>query len=201
MLEVGIINKRIIGALTAIVVICVVVICLSVQLLPAGPGGSSGGAGKVTVEMLLDRVKAAVASRDGVSQDSVEVYFCVPAETVENKKFAAGVVVNTQKSIVFIYDNSTNAITSVENEYTAASDELQAMSVISLKGITSPFAQDYLGHFDANKIVPFGIAKSGDAYTFDYYDGYDVYPMDRWGHGKAVLENGQVSFISHEWRE
>jgi hypothetical protein len=200
-LGVGIINKRIIGALTAIVVICAVVIYLSMQRLPSGPEGPSGGAEKVTVEMPLARVKAAVASRDGVPQENVEVYFCVPAETVENKKFAAGVVVNTQKSIVFIYDNSTNTITSVENEYTAASDELQAMSVISLKGITSPFAQDYLKHFNANKIVPFGIVKSGGAYTFDYYDGYDAYPMDRWGRGKAVLENGQVSFISHEWME
>ena len=155
---------------------------------------------KPIVEMPLARVKSAVASREGVSQDNVDVYFCVPAEYIENENFAVGVVVNNQKSIVFLYDNSTNEIT-VENEYTAGtSDELQAMSTIILKNVTSPYAQDYLGRFSVNKIVPFGIVKVGSTYTFSYYDGYAGYPVNSWGYGGAGLdENGQVSIINHAW--
>lgn len=194
-------GKRVAAAVVGVIIIvCAVVVCISMrhapeeQVTPQAPG-------KITVEMPLARVKAAVASREGVSQDNVEVYFCVPAELTENKKFAAGVVVNNQKSIVFIYDNSTNTILlPVENEYTATtSDELQVMSTIARKDVTSPYAQDHLGHFNANKIVPFGIVKMGNAYTFDYYDGYAMSPLDFWGHGRATFENGQVSFVTHEW--
>jgi len=152
--------------------------------------------------MPLARVKSAVASSEGVSQDNVEIYFCVPAELIENENFAVGVVVNNQKSIVFLYDNSTNEIT-VENEYTAStSDELQAMSTIALKDVTSPFAQDHLGRTYINKIVPFGIVKVGNTYTFNYYDGYGYtgYQVNSWGYGRAVLdENGQVSIVNHTW--
>lgn len=156
---------------------------------------------KPTVEMPLTRVKSAVASREGVSQDNVEIYFCVPAELIENENFAVGVVVNNQKSIVFLYDNSTNEITTVENEYTAStSDELQAMSKIILKDVTSPFAQDHLGRFNVNKIVPFGIVKVGNTYTFNYYDGYAGYPVNSWGYGRAILdENDQVEIVNHAW--
>lgn len=155
---------------------------------------------KPTLEMPLARVKSAIASSEGVSQDSVEVYFCVLAEDVENENFAAGVVVNNQKSIVFIYDNLTNEVV-VENEYTAGTtDEQQAMSTIALKDVTSPYAQDHLGRFSINKIVPFGIVKVGNTYTFSYYDGYAIYPVDLWGHGSAVIDaSGEVSFVTHEW--
>lgn len=151
--------------------------------------------------MPLARVKSAVASREGVAQEDVEVYFCVPAELIENENFAVGVVVNNQKSIVFLYDNSTNEITTVENEYTAStSDELQAMSTIALKDVTSPYAQDHLGRFNYNKIVPFGIVKVGNIYTFNYYDGYAGYPVNSWGYGRAILdENEQVQIIDHAW--
>jgi len=155
---------------------------------------------KPPVEMPLARVKSAVASREGVSQDNVEIYFCVPAELIENENFAVGVVVNDQKSIVFLYDNSTNEIT-VENEYTASTgDELQAMTTIILKNVTSPYAQDHLGRFNVNKIVPFGIVKVGSTYTFNYYDGYAGYPVNSWGYGRAVLdENMEVSIVNHAW--
>ena len=148
--------------------------------------------------MPLAEVKSAVASREGVAQEDVEVYFCVPAELIENEDFAVGVVVNNEKSIVFLYNNSTNEIT-LENEYTAStSDEIQAMSTIAMKGVTSPYAQDHLGRFNYNRIVPFGIVKVGGTCTFNYYDGYAVYPLDSWGHGRAVLdESGEVSIINH----
>ncbi len=194
-------DKRVVVAVVGVIIIvCASAVYLSMrgapeeQVTPQAPG-------KITVEMPLARVKAAVASREGASQDNVEVYFCVPAELSENKKFAAGVVVNNQKSIVFIYDNSTNTILlPVENEYTATtSDELQVMSTIARKDVTSPYAQDHLGHFNTNNIVPFGIVKVGNAYTFDYYDGYAASPLDLWGHGSAVFENGEVLFTTHEW--
>ncbi len=187
------------GAAVVIVIVCVVVVYLGMQYAPPGPQENQQ-AGKPTLEMPLARVKSAIASREGVSQDSVEVYFCVPAEDVENKNFAAGVVVNDQKSIVFIYDNSTNQI-AVENEYTASTtDEQQAMSTIALKDVTSPFAEDHLGNTHVNKIVPFGIVKVGNTYTFSYYDGYTLYLSNNWGHGSAVIdESGEVSFVTHEW--
>ncbi len=154
------------------------------------------------VAMPLAAIKSVIATRESVSTDNVEVYFCVPSERVENENFATGVVVSDQKSIVFIYNQTTGTIT-VENEYTATtSDELQAMSTIVLKDVTSPYAQDHLGHFNVNKIVPFGIVKTDGSYTFNYYDGYVEYPVDLWGHGTATLdENGEVTFITHEWIE
>ncbi len=154
------------------------------------------------IEMPLAAIKSAVATREGVSTDNVEVYFCVPSERVDNENFAAGVVVSDQKSIVFIYNQTAGTII-VENEYTAStSDELQAMSTIALKDVASPYAQDHLGHFNVNKIVPFGIVKTNGSYTFDYYDGYVEYPVDLWGHGTATLSaSGDVTFTTHEWIE
>ena len=109
---------------------------------------------------------------------------------------------NIQKKFKYwAYFSTDRIISPVENEYTATtSDELQVMSTIARKDVTSPYAQDHLGHFNANKIVPFGIVKAGSTYTFSYYDGYAMCPVDLWGHGSAVLdENGQVSFATHEW--
>jgi len=217
-LEVGIIDKRIISVVVVIVVVCAVAVYFGIQssgrptttttttTSPTTTSPTTTTTATTTppekppVEMPLARVRSAVASREDVSQDNVEVYFCVPAELIENENFAVGVVVNDQKSIVFLYDNSTNEIT-VENEYTASpGDELQAMSIIILKDVTSPFAQDHLGRFNVNKIVPFGIVKVGNTYELNYYDGYTGYPVNSWGYGSAVLdENEQVSIINHAW--
>jgi hypothetical protein len=204
-LEAGIIDNRIIGAVFIVIIVCAVAVYLGTQYAPPGEKGEEEEeeAGKLTVEMPLARVTAAVASREGVSQDNVEVYFCVPSEQVENENFAVGVVVNDQKSIVFIYDNSTNTIvTPVENEYTASGDALQGMSIIDQKDVTSPFAQNYLGQFNVNKIVPVNIVKVGSTYTFDYYDGYAAYPVDLWGFGAAVIDasgNVPAENMTHTW--
>jgi len=194
-------SKRVaVAVVGVIIIVCAAAVYVSMRRAPEEQV-TPQASGKSTVEMPLARVRAAVASIKGVPQENVEVYFCVPAELIENENFAAGVVVSNKESIVFIYDNSTDTIiTPLENEYAATTiDELQAMSVIALKDVTSPYAQDHLGHFNTNKIVPFGIAKVGNSYTFYYYDGYAANPLDLWGHGRAVFENGQVSFTTHEW--
>lgn len=151
----------------------------------------------VGVEMPLTEITNALASGEGVSAENVEFHFYVQA--AENDNFAVGAVISGQKSIVFIYDNRTGGIT-IENEYTATtSDELQAMSIIVLKKPTSPYAEDYRGHLNVNIIVPFNFVKTDGAYTFDYYDGYDMY-LQRWGRGSATLhENGEVTLGSHVW--
>lgn len=207
-------DMRILGVVIAVVVVVVVIssvaVFLAVRSAPSGGENENTGSGenqpvsvaeKVIIEMPLTQVKAAVATRESASQDNVEVYFCVQAERIENDNFAAGVVVNSQKSIVLIYDNGTGTIVSVENEYTAStSDEIQAMSTLVLKGTTSPYAQNCLGSYNTNKIVPFGITKNGTTYSFSYYDGYNMDPLNQWGQGTAELyDNGEVSILTHFW--
>lgn len=143
----------------------------------------------VGIEMPLMEITNALASREGVSTENVELYFCLQA--AENDNFAVGAMISEQKSIVLIFDESTSGITA-EREFTATtSDERQAMSTLVLK---KP-----LSRFTGSKIVPFDFIKTDDAYTFNYYDGYDMY-LRRWGHGSATLhENGEVTLDSHVW--
>ncbi len=153
---------------------------------------------EVGVEMPLTEITNALASREGVSAENVELYFCVRA--AENDNFAVGAVVSEQNSIVFIYDNRTGGIT-VENEYTATtSDELQAMSIIVSKKPTSPYAEDHLGHLNVNKIVPFNFVKTDSTYTFDYYDGWKGIYIPGWGFGNAIIDaDNNVSILTHGW--
>lgn len=189
-------DKRIITAVA--VVVCVVVVYFSIQNITpgGGPGGGENqpeGLEKPTVEMPLAEVRAAIASREGVSQEHVEVYFCVHADTAENENFAAGAVVDNQKSIVFIYDNATGAI-SVKDEYSATtSDDLTAMGIVAQKRPTS--------RFTGNKVVPFDFVKDGATYSFNYYDGYDAY-LGSWGFGTAIIDDaGAVprENMTHTW--
>lgn len=154
----------------------------------------------ISIVLPETEIRGVLATRENVPADNVEIYFCVPAEDVENENFAAGAVVSNQKSIVFIYNKTTDGITTIENEYTATtSDALQGMSIIALKDVTSPFAQDYLGRTHINKIVPSSIVKTDNTYTFNYYDGYNIY-FNQWGHGTAIIdENMEVELISHVW--
>lgn len=196
--------------IAVVVVVAVAAVFLTARPAPSGEENENVAAAenqpitvseKFIIEMPLTQVKAAVAARESTSQDNVEVFFCVQAERIENDNFAAGVIVNGQKSMVFIYDNNAGAIASVENEYTATTaGELQAMSTLVLKGTTSPYAQNYLGSFNTNKIAPFDIVKSGSTYSFNYFDGYNVHPLDQWGTGTAELyDNGSVSILTHAW--
>ncbi len=146
----------------------------------------------VAVEMPLTEITSALASREGVPADNVELYFCVQA--AENDNFAVGAVISEQTSIVFIFTKSTNGI-AVENEpYTATtSDERQAMSILVYK---KP-----LSRFTGRKIVPFNFVKLNNTYSFDYYDGYDMY-LRRWGFGSAILDaSGNIpeENMTHSW--
>lgn len=142
-----------------------------------------------TIEMPLTEITNALASMEGVSAENVSLYFCVQA--AENNTFAAGAVVSRQKSIVFFYNESTSTITA-ENEYSATtSDELQGMSTLA--------AKETISRFTSYRIVPFGLVKTGGAFNFTYYDGYDMYLLC-WGHGEATLdENGAVTLNTHIW--
>lgn len=144
------------------------------------------------VEMPLEAIKSALAAYKGVSADNVEIYFCDQA--AESDNFAAGAVISKLESIVFFYNESTNQITAVENDYVAAtSDELSAMSIIDQKQPVSRFTEQ--------KLVPFNFVKQDSTYTFNYYDGYDMYLLS-WGFGNAVIdENGDIpeDNMTHTW--
>lgn len=143
------------------------------------------------VEMPLTAIRNALAIREGVPVDNVELYFCVKAAETDN--FAIGAIINNRKSIVFFYIESTNTITA-ENEYTATtSDEQAVMDKFVVKKPISKFT----GH----KIVPFTFVKRGTAYSFNYYDGYDMY-LRRWGFGTANMDaagNIPPENMTHSW--
>lgn len=140
----------------------------------------------------LAAIKSALATQESVSTDNVKLYFCEQAAVSDN--WAAGAVINQQKSMVIFYLESTGGVT-VENSYTAATtDEQSVMSTLAEKQIFSRFTN--------NEIVPFNIVKQGSTYTFDYYDGYVGYYQQQWGFGTAVMdENGDVpeDNMTHAW--
>jgi hypothetical protein len=106
------------------------------------------------VAMPLTEIKSALATRESVSTDNVEIYFCDPADDSDN--YAAGAVINRQYSVVFFYTQSTGGIVE-ENMYTPTADEIAGMNIVVTKQPTSRWIVD-------SKIVPFNIVNKGAAY-------------------------------------
>lgn len=127
-------------------------------------------------------IKSAIATQYTVSTDNVEIYWW--AQAAETDNWAAGAVVNEQKSVVVFYLESADGLT-VENSYDAATgDEQTAMSTLAGKTV--------LSRYTSKRIVPFNIVKQDSTYTFDYYHGYDGI-LKKWRVGAAVMdENGDV---------
>lgn len=143
------------------------------------------------VEMPLTAIKNALATRESVPVDNMELYFCVKAAETDN--FVAGAIINNRKSTVFFYIESTNTIIA-ENEYTATTDDEQA-------AIDKFIVKKPISRFTGHKIVPFNFVKKGAAYSFHYYDGYDMY-LRRWGFGIANMDaagNIPPENMTHTW--
>ena len=177
-------------AAIAVVVVIVLVACVGAVYLVTRPAGEAPGeAGKPGyLEMPLQEIKDALAAREGVSTENVEIQFCELASEVDNDHFAAGAIVGGSKSIVLMFDNSTGQI-SVENEYTASTaDELSAISITKRE----------LSEWTGNKIVAGWFQSATGGYTFMYYDGYST-RFQRWlfGYGMVYLDNRSVVWGAH----
>ena len=175
--------KTIIGA-----AIIVAIVCVAAYLLTRAPAGPPGGAGKPpSLEMPIEKITSALATREGVSIDNVEVQFCVLASETDNDHFAAGAIVVDDKSIVFLFENSTGQIT-VENSYTASGNEVQAVAI----------AKRQLSKWTGNKVVPGWFQGVTGGYTFKYYDGYSArFQRWLWGIGTVNLDNRSVEWGIH----
>ena len=145
-----------------------------------------------TVSMPTANAKVAIETETGGSE--ADIYFIMPA--AETDYYAVGAVIDSNKSVVGIYRDSTGEFT-IENEYSATTTDQQAgMAILIEKQIISRFITNY----DA-RIVPFNIVKTGTTYTFDYFDGYNG-PVSQWGFGTGVIdETGNVpeDQMTHTW--
>jgi hypothetical protein len=173
-----------------VVVIIVLVACVGAVYLVTRPAGEAGKPSYL--EMPLQEIKNALAAREGVSTENVEIQFCELASEEDNNHFAAGAIVGGSKSIVIMFDNSISQI-SVENEYTASTaDELLAISITKRE----------LSKWTGNKIVASWFQSAAGAlsgwYTFMYYDGYST-RFQRWlfGFGIVDLNNRSIVWGAH----
>jgi hypothetical protein len=179
------------GTKMAVVVVVALVACVGAVYLVTRPAGEAPGEeGKPSyTEMPLQEIKNALAAREGVSADNVEIQFCELATEADNNHFAAGAVVGDNKSIVFFFDNSTGQISSVENEYTASTaDERLAISITKRE----------LSKWTGNKIVAGWFQSTAGGYTFMFYDDY-VRRFQCWlfGYGTVYMDNLNVVLYSH----
>jgi len=187
-------KKLNVGTKVAIVVVVVIVLvaCVGAVYLVTRPAGEAPGeAGKPGyLEMPVQEIKNALAAREGVSTENVEIQFCGLASEADNDHFAAGAIVGGDKSIVLMFDNSTGQITTVENEYTASTaDELLAISITKRE----------LSKWTGNKIVAGWFQSATGGYTFMFYDGYALRPQRGWlvGFGTVYLDNRSVAWVAH----
>jgi hypothetical protein len=185
-------KKLNVGTKVAIVVVVVIVLvaCVGAVYLVTRPAGEAPGeAGKPGyLEMPVQEIKNALATREGVSTENVEIQFCGLASEADNSHFAAGAIVGGSKSIVIMFDNSTGQI-SVENEYTASTaDELSAISITKRE----------LSKWTGNKVVAGWFQSVTGGYTFVYYDGYST-RFQRWlfGYGTVYVDNRSVVWGAH----
>jgi hypothetical protein len=82
-----------------------------------------------SLEMPIEEITSALATSEGVSADNIEIQFCVLASATDNDYFAAGAIITNNKSVVFLFENSTKQITE-ENSHTASDGEVQAMAIV-----------------------------------------------------------------------
>jgi hypothetical protein len=185
-------KKSNVGTKVAVVVAVVIVLvaCVGAVYLVTRPAEKpSEEAGKPGyLEMPVQEIKDALATREGVSTENVEIQFCELASEADNNHFAAGAVIGGSKSIVLMFDNSTGQI-SVENEYTASTaGELSAISITKRE----------LSKWTGNKVVSGWFQSVTGGYTFMYYDGYST-RFQRWlfGFGTVYLDNRSVAWGAH----
>jgi len=173
-----------------VVVVVLLVVCVAAVYVitrpvekPLEEGGKPG-----YLEMPTQEIKNALATREGVSTENVEIQFCELASETDNDHFAAGAIVSGSKSIVIMFENSTGQI-SVENEYTASTaDELSAISITKRE----------LSKWTGNKIVAGWFQSVTGGYAFVYYDGYST-RFQRWlfGYGTVYIDNRSVVWGAH----
>lgn len=176
---------KIIGAAVAVAVVCVV----AVYLISRAPAGQQPEApGKTpSLEMPIEEITSALATMEGVSADNIELQFCTLASATDNDHFAAGAIITNNKSVVFLFENSTKQITE-ENSYTASGGEVQAVAII----------EKQLSKWTGNKIVPIWFESITGGYRFKYYDGYSAkFQRWLWGIGKVYLDNRSVEWVTH----
>ena len=136
------------------------------------------------IAMPIEEIKEALAVLEGVGVEDIEIAFCEPA-TMEGDLFAVGAIVDTTKSIVFLYDPATHQIT-IEYEYVAMTgDEISALSCASKQ--TSKWT--------GNLIVPCDIVEEEGLYNFRYYDGY-YSVLSRWSYGWGTVD---IEELTVEW--
>ncbi|PIU12682.1 MAG: hypothetical protein COT21_03170 [Hadesarchaea archaeon CG08_land_8_20_14_0_20_51_8] len=178
-----------VGMVVVVVLLVVCVAAVYVITRPAEKPPEEGGAGKPGfLEMPIQEITNALAAREGVSTENVEIQFCELASETDNDHFAAGAIVGGSKSIVIMFENSTGQIT-VENEYTASTaNELSAMSITKRE----------LSKWTGNKVVAGWFQSATGGYTFMYYDGYST-RFQRWlfGYGTVYIDNRSVVWSAH----
>jgi hypothetical protein len=169
-----------------VLVACVGAVYLFTRPVEEAPEEEAGKPGYL--EMPVQEIKSALAAREGVSTENVEIQFCELASEADNNHFAAGAIVGGSKSIVLMFDNSTGQI-SVENEYVASTaDELSAVSITKRE----------LSKWTGNKIVAGWFQSVTGGYAFMYYDGYST-RFQRWlfGFGTVYLDNRSIVWGAH----
>jgi hypothetical protein len=175
-----------------VVVVIVLVACVGAVYLVTQPAGEAPGeAGKPGyVEMPIQEITNALAAREGVSAENVEVQFCELASETDNNHFAVGAIVGGSKSIVFMFDNSTSQITVEDNFIASTANELLAMDITKRQPPKGT----------GNKMVAGWFQSAVDGYTFVYYNGYTP-RFQYWlgGLGTVYLDNRSVEIKSWGW--
>ena len=168
--------------------ITVVIVCVvAVYLLTRAPAGPPSPGKPSSLEMPIEEITSALATREGVSADNVEIQFCTLASATDNDHFAAGAIITNNKSVVLLFDNRTKQIT-VENSYTASGNEVQAVAILKRQ----------LSKWTGNKIAPGWFQSVTGGYTFRYYDGYSArFQRWLWGLGAVNLDNRSVEWGMH----
>ena len=178
--------------MAVVVIVIAIVACVGAVYIVTRPSAEEAPAeeeGKPGyTEMPLQEIKNALSAREGVSTDNVEIQFCGLASEADNNHFATGAVVGGNKSIVFIFDNSTGQITE-ENSYIASTDN--KISAISI-------TKKELSKWTGNKIVAGWFESTTGGYTFKFYDGYSVrFQCWLFGYGIVYTDNLDVVLYSH----
>jgi len=174
--------------LIIIVAIVVAIVCVvAVYLLLRAPAGPPSPGKPASLEMPIEEIASALATREGVSADNVEIQFCTLASATDNDHFAAGAIITNNKSVVLLFDNRTKQMT-VENSYTASGNEVQAVAILKRQ----------LSKWTGNKIAPGWFQSVTGGYTFRYYDGYSAkFQRWLWGRGTVNLDNRSVEWGMH----
>lgn len=122
------------------------------------------------------------------SVNSYQGVICFYEETNVPGRFAIGMIVKNERSIVFLWDKTTN-ITEIKVDYKPVSEE----ELLVFKSIVNKTEASI---WTGNRIVPCDLNKtSNNTYTFGYYDGWAGY----WQYGAAIfyISNQTIEWLYH----